>query len=144
MRLQGAAWETDQTSPPHMDSGQSANLQMTQLDVCILVCNHQLPCGFSKKGVDYILCTNRYYAFKIKWLQLATSLDCRDQSWHTGFAFVEQNTSKRTLKGISLSKWLSWGSKAALYSFICCTAKEEGRSWTVGPGHVCQLKLTLM
>lgn len=60
MRLQGAAWETEQTSAPHMGSGQSANLQMTQLDVCIIVCNYQLPRGFSKKGVDYSLCANKY------------------------------------------------------------------------------------
>lgn len=89
MRLQGAAWETEQTSAPHMGSGQSANLQMemTQLDVCILACNHQLPRGFSKKGVDSGLCANKYLAFKIKWFQLATSLDCRAQPWQNWLCF---------------------------------------------------------
>jgi len=90
MGLQGAAWETEQTSASHMGSGQSANLQMkmTQLDVCVLACNHQLPHGFSKKGVDSSLCANKYLAFKIKWFQLATELDCRAQPWQIGFALV--------------------------------------------------------
>lgn len=52
MGLQGAAWETEQTSVSHMGSGQSANLQMkmTQLDVCVLACNHQLPHASPKKA----------------------------------------------------------------------------------------------
>lgn len=126
MRLQGAAWETEQTSAPHVGSGQSANLQMkmTQLDVCILACNHQLPCGFSKKGVDSSLCANKYLAFKIKWFQLATSLDCRAQPWQIGFASVGQNTCKGAAKELPPSKWLSWGSKAALPSFTFYTAEE--------------------
>lgn len=73
MGLQGAVWETEQTSASRTGSGQSANLQMkmTQLDVCILACNHQLPRGFSKRGVDSSLCANKYLAFEIKWFQLA-------------------------------------------------------------------------
>lgn len=107
MRVQGAAWETEQTSAPHMDSGQSANLQMkmTQLDVCILACNHQLPRSFSKKGVDSSLYANKYLAFKIKWFQLATSLDCRAQPWQTGFASVGQNICKGAAKDLPPSKW---------------------------------------
>lgn len=90
MGLQGAAWETEQTSASRTGSGQSANLQMkmTQLDVCILACNHQLPRGFSKRGVDSSLCANKYLAFEIKWLQLATALDCRAQPWQIGSAPV--------------------------------------------------------
>lgn len=80
-------------------------MKMTQLDVCILACNHQLPRRFSKKGVDSGLYANKYLAFKIKWLQLATSLDCRAQPWQTGFASVGQNICKGAAKDLPPSKW---------------------------------------
>lgn len=136
MRLQGAAWETEQTSAPHMGSGQSANLQMkmTQLDVCILACNHQLPRGFSKKGVDSSLCANKYLAFKIKWFQLATSLDCRAQPWQIGFASAGQNTCKGAAKDLPPSQWLSWGSKAASHSFIFYTAERGQKAEQLSHG----------